>query len=344
MTIKRVVDISRRVALVSAAALMAGSTTTTLYATQWQAQVGAHGSNVGNEALAFLPNEFWIHAGDSVQFTFATNELHTVSFLTVGQLRPPPYNSFGKNGGVFIGCPGVTPDGSSFDNSTCVTSDVTTTPGTTYTVNFPSTGNFRLVCLIHERMTGAIHVLPVSQTLPYDQAFYDEQANREKNKLLSIASALERRGDAQGKDTRKGKITTGAEAITADGGGSQQAQVDRFFGDTTFVRVGDTVEWTNTSASLAHTVTFGDEPLNVIPPSTGLTQDSDGVLHATISSPNDQVNSGFLAILGQEAIGQAETPPDPTRFRVTFTAPGIFKYICSLHDFLGMKGRVIVYP
>jgi plastocyanin len=31
-----------------------------------------------------------------------------------------------------------------------------------------------------------------------------------------------------------------------------------------------------------------------------------------------------------------------TRFRVTFTTPGTFQYICSLHDDLGMKGAVTV--
>ena len=35
---------------------------------------------------------------------------------------------------------------------------------------------------------------------------------------------------------------------------------------------------------------------------------------------------------------------DFTRFRVTFTAPGTFNYICGLHDTLGMIGTVIVRP
>ncbi len=335
--------ISRRVASVAGAALMAGLITTTLYAAQWKAQVGAQSADLGNQALSFLPNEFWIHAGDSILFTFGSNELHTVSFLTVGQTRLPPYLVFGVNGGNFVGCPGVTPDGSSFDNSACVTSDVVSTPGPTYTVKFPSAGNFRLVCLIHERMTGAIHVLPVSQNLPYDEAFYEQQGNLEKSALLSVASGLESRGDLQSVQSLTGKVTTGAEAISADGGGSQNVAVNRFFGPTAFVHVGGTVEWTNMSPSLFHTVTFGAEPVNVMPPSSGLIQDSDGVLHATINSPNDAVNSGFLGIPSQEAIGQPETPPDPTRFRVTFTTPGVFNYICSLHDDLGMKGRVVVY-
>jgi plastocyanin len=77
--------------------------------------------------------------------------------------------------------------------------------------------------------------------------------------------------------------------------------------------------------------------------------DADGVPHATISSPNESVNSGFIGTQNQETNNQPEAPlgflfPSPgTRFRVTFTAPGTFNYICSLHDDLGMKGTVIVH-
>jgi hypothetical protein len=36
------------------------------------------------QALAFLPNEIWIHAGDSITWTFPVSEPHTVTFLTPG--------------------------------------------------------------------------------------------------------------------------------------------------------------------------------------------------------------------------------------------------------------------
>jgi plastocyanin len=56
------------------------------------------------------------------------------------------------------------------------------------------------------------------------------------------------------------------------------------------------------------------------------------------------VNSGFLGVLGQETVGAPETPLEVTRFRVTFTAQGVFNYFCALHDDLGMKGTVVVLP
>ena len=50
--------------------------------------------------------------------------------------------------------------------------------GQTYTVTFPKAGNFKLVCLVHNNMTGAVHVLAGSEPLPHDQAFYDRQAHK----------------------------------------------------------------------------------------------------------------------------------------------------------------------
>src|SRR5215469_3023932 len=82
----------------------------------WHAKVGAETPDMGRQALAFLPNEIWIHAGDSVSWTFNSDEIHTVSFLVVGQLFPP----------FDVGCP--VPPGppffmgsASFDGSSCVT-------------------------------------------------------------------------------------------------------------------------------------------------------------------------------------------------------------------------------
>src|SRR2546426_562896 len=141
-------------------------------AAQAQAVAGAQNADMGKQALAFLPNELWVHTGDSVTWTFATNEIHTVTFLKQ-QLRPP------RPGVLGGGCPGTTPDGSSFDGSTCVTSSELVS-GQTYTVNFPTAGNFKLVCLVRPSMTGAVHVLGLSETLPHDQAFYDHEAGKER--------------------------------------------------------------------------------------------------------------------------------------------------------------------
>ena len=334
-------NISRRAACFAMAALIAGAPISPAFAAQWNAAVGTQSADQGIQVLAFLPNEFWIHAGDSIQFTFSSDELHTVSFLKPAQTRPAAFSLVGINGKVFIGCPGATPDGSSFDNSTCVSS-APSTMGQTYSVTFPTADNYKLVCLVHSRMTGAIHVLPLSETLPYDQAYYDSQASGQGSELLSEGYSLQNREDNKRRRGSPSVVTAGVGEIRANGGGSQTIAVMRFLGAPTVVHVGDTVEWTNPAAPAFHTLTFGTEPANDMPPSAAVTMDMDGVRHATVSSPTDSVNSGYIGAPNQETVGQPQAALDFTRFRVTFTTPGTFNYTCALHDEIGMVGTVIV--
>ena len=133
---------SRRVAFVVAAIAVAAAVTRAAQATQWQVTAGAESPDRGSQALAFLPNELWIQTGDNIRWTFPTHERHTLTFLKPGQTRPP---AFGPTFGVPVGCPGLTPDGSSFDGSACVTTGVllladteTAASAQTYSVSFPA--------------------------------------------------------------------------------------------------------------------------------------------------------------------------------------------------------------
>jgi len=302
---------------------------------QWHATVGAQSKSMSHQALAFLPNELWIHAGDSVTWTFAVDEIHTVTFLKPGQVRLP----------FQAGCPGFSPDGSaSFDGSTCI-STPPLVKGQTFTVTFPSAGNFKLVCLVHQNMTGVIHVLDLSQALPHGQDFYDDQATEESKALLSDddLEGEHQRHDAIHTHAGRTAVTTGIGEIVANGGGSQTLSVMRFMEETKVIHAGETIEWTNFDAVTPHTITFGVEPLNPVPP-VNATRDSDGALHGVINSTADSVHSGLIGAAPQDQLFLATPPLGITRFRVTFTHPGVFPYVCSLHDDLGMKGKVIVLP
>lgn len=74
----------------------------------------------------------------------------------------------------------------SFDGSSCVTTPPLVR-GQTFTVQFPVRGNYKLVCLVHENMTGVVHVLEPAAALPLRQSEYDELAAQEKTKLLADA-------------------------------------------------------------------------------------------------------------------------------------------------------------
>src|SRR5207244_9404479 len=186
---------------------------------------------------------------------------------------------------------GRTPDFSTFNNSACVNSGILTSlDSQTYTVIFPAVGNFKLVCLAHPNMTGTIHVLDPSAPLPYDQAFYDKQADQERADLLSDVMA------SGHKHSDPNQITAGVGHIIGNGGGTQTATVMRFMDATKVIHVGETVEWTTAEGVTNHTITFGAEPnpLNQILPSVNVSLDPDGARHASISSLSDAVASGFF--------------------------------------------------
>jgi plastocyanin len=300
---------------------------------QWHASVGAQSNNKARQVLAFLPNEIWIHAGDNVTWTVVTDEIHTVSFLVSGQTRQP----------FQVGCPGFAPNNSSFDGTNCITTPALA-GGQTYTVFFPTAGNFKLVCLVHPDMTGTVHVLDASQTLPHSQEFYDDQAADERKALLSDRDRQFKNHSRDRDDMDHHMVMAGTGESAATAGGATSVSVMRFMQPNKVVHVGGTVEWDNPDPSTPHTITFGVEPMDPMPPSPNVTLDADGARHATITSLSDSVHSGFIVAAPQDRIGLPQSPLPVTRFRVTFTGAGVFPYKCALHDNLGMMGQVTVLP
>lgn len=326
-----------------------------LRADSWHAKVGSQSHDEGTQAIAFLPNEMWIHAGDSITWTFSANENHSVTFLKVGQIRP----TFAV--GCTSGTPpnGTTPDGSSFDGTDCVNSGLIATPGTTYTVNFPAPGNYVVVCLLHANQSGTIHVLSASETLPHDQDFYDRQAALEEHDLLSdrdngLASKLREdtaRNPGDGTSTMNSDVrivVMGAGELVATPGGAQSVSRMRFDRESVTIHAGQTVEWASSDVS-GHSVEFGTGEFTPLDPATAspdvvFSHDADGVLHAVLPSITDNLYSGKIAAQSQERTGLGQLAPGATRFRVTFTTPGTYPYVCAYHDEIGMKGEVIVLP
>jgi len=333
------------VGILALALLLSPKPAAALGALTWNATVGAESKDEARQADAFLPNELWIYAGDSIRWTFAPeNEPHTVSFLALAQPRPAPPPPIGP---PFGGCPpspgGVQSSGSSFDGSACVTSG-DMMDGQTYTVKFPKAGNFKFVCLIHTDMGGVVHVLSTdpaspffSATLPYIQSDYDHQAADQRSDLINDSDTPREESNDFARSKNE-VIMTGEVADT--GAGKRQLSIVRFFPGTIHVHVGDTVEWTNTDPSEPHTVTFGSEPANPMS-LVNVTLDADGSWHGKVGSASDSVNSGFLQAAPQDQIGSVQAV-GKTRIRITFTHAGTFNYKCALHDVDGMLGKVVV--
>jgi plastocyanin len=321
----------------------------------WKATVGGQSKDMGRQAEAFLPNEFWIHVGDKINWTFASGDIHTVSFVLVGQPFPANFSA---------GCPGFSASGTNFDGTTCVSSMPSTT-GQTFEITFTAAGNFELLCFVHPEMFGTIHVLNASEKLPYDQADYDAQAQIELQSLLNDEDAPANATHHHSMAAMPGMLTAsvihgptqviaGFGQIAATPGGQESLSVVRFINGTVEIHAGDTVEWANWDPIIAHTITFGTEPADTFDPSCGpapgcqVAIDPDGALHAYITGPGQNVHSGFIFAALEGYTGGLPVPQlplfPPSRFRINFTAPGTYNYSCALHDTLGMVGKVIVLP
>lgn len=283
----------------------------------WQVQVGAESHDQAKRADAFLPNEIWTYAGDSIKFTFSPkSEAHKVALLEAGQARP--------------------------------LSSGPTANTATYVVKLPTPGNYKLVCPDHADMNGVVHVMQHTDStapfyaaaLPYDQFDYNHQAAEEKTDLLGgKADPSEEARELP--PSENVVLLTGEVVVDAEGG--QYLAMVHFLPGTIQIHAGETVEWINTDPMVPHTITFGPEPMN---PKTLVTAipGPDGTPRATIDTPTDGVSSGFLQAAVQDRPFLPQSAPGATRLRVKFTRPGSYHYICGLNDVNGEVGTVIVLP
>ena len=178
---------------------------------------GAQSADAAKQAMAFLPNEVWIDAGDSITWTSDTGESHTVTFPKQPEAPAAPGTftgtsvtrpSFNAAGPAPFGCAGNNQGGASpntesglpFSGGTCVNSgpicddtlQAVQPPAASdacaaksFVVTFPTAGNYKLVCLIHSDMTGVIHVLASGAPYPHTPDFYSDEARDQAHDLIN---------------------------------------------------------------------------------------------------------------------------------------------------------------
>ena len=348
-------------------------------ATTYTAKVGAETTDESVQADAFFPNELWVLEGDSIAWTFVPkHEIHTVTFLAqppgaseqIRPLPPPPAGPPFAVQGVVCTLAAA----SSYNGSVCASTQTGLTAPSTFTVTFPTAGNYKLVCLVHTDMNGTVHVLAKNATnaaLLHTQQFYNQQAEQQANAILKDNDQLQ--FAPKPLLTGQNAVTAGIGKIVATGGGTQYGSVVRFLSGTIFIHQGESVTWTNLDPTEPHTVTFGTEPTGFIPPiPAGLSPPAaDGTMTATITcspapaascdsdfgpvsnpsqvyNPAVFLNSGFLQAQAPDrtapASGDTQLPPGTTRITITFNKPGNYYYHCALHDVDGMVGEVVVLP
>jgi len=191
-------------------------------------------------------------------------------------------------------------------------------------------------------MTGAVHVLDLAESLPHDQAFYDEE-NRSRAKRPAVGRVgTPGAGRAIARRTSDTEVAAGiSEVVATTGGGVHTSSVMRFLRERIVVHVATRSMDQPCARNESHSHVRNGAADPFAPPSSNVTTDTDGALHAVIASSTDDVHSGLFGP-APESERDRTSPLGVTRFRVTFTAPGAFRYICALHDNEGMVGTVLV--
>ena len=272
----------------------------------WQVQVGSESRDQEIQGMAFLPSEIYINKRDTITWHANSAEIHTVTFLAAGQSLQP-FNPFSNDELLKRG--GDSYNGHSYYNSGLLANvDVPGFPDArSYSLSFPREGDFTYYCLVHGKMMkGTVHVREQGTDYPYNQGDYNRQSREQARSIIR---------DGQRLDASLAEQASNHKVMA--GGDDGVAMVMRFVQPSVTVHVGEKVDFVNNGMGAPHTVTFGNEPANIFAPSGDPWHFSGGDL-----------SSGILL-------------PGHT-FTVKFQATGTFKYICALHDYMGMVGEVHV--
>lgn len=277
-------------------------------ASPWQVNMGAENKAQGVQVAYFFPGNITVDVGDTIFWNYATGEPHSVVF-------DEPGSSVSADSG--LAAAGAPP----------------------FSLQFNQVGDFPYHCGLHTPMKGSVHVNAAGTPYPTTQDAYNQQSLVQQNQLIAEGLALQAQGLAASAQAGTNQITAGIDVLHDMGG----IYLLRFLRDNLTVKVGDTVTFTNRSSEAPHTITMNE---NFTDPFQALVPDGLDYFgppgHATVGSPTQAVNSGFLW-----AAPPPFVPPALQRgtvFQMTFTAPGTYKYYCELHDDLGMTGTINVTP
>jgi len=266
-------------------------------ATTWEVALGAQSSDASRQAMAFLPNEIFIDAGDSVTWTSDTGEAHTVTFLQQPEAPATPGSfpttavtrpNFQATGpGSLFGCAGGNQGGTA---PTTPAGIPMLSPGSTASISYAGTGcvNSGPMCVDSLQPDGkpddACHLSSYTVTFENTGDYklvclihsdmtgvvhvaapsttYPHDQSFYNNQGLNEAQTLLNTLPTPPVVPADQVLMTSV--LSATGGGKQYLALMRFFPQTITVNVGDTVQWTNDGADEPHTVTFlpagGTEP------------------------------------------------------------------------------------
>src|SRR5215471_5975033 len=256
--------------------------------TNWKLTAGAQSRDEGIQANAFLPRDVSVNVGDTITWTVATGEFHTVTFLSGAQ---PPDLIINTPTGPGLNPAAVAPSGVGPYKGSGIFNSGLLVQNQAYTLGFGQAGDFLYQCLVHKEMKAVVHVRSDATPVRQTQALVDVAGKAEAAGLLGQGIGLEAQGFAAALASGHGAVTAGIGKFIP---GFASLAIVRFEPQRQVVHVGEAVTWTNLDPEFPHTITFGTEPqggpLAAFPPSGFDPTKTPG--HATISTPGQSVNSG----------------------------------------------------
>jgi plastocyanin len=318
------------------------------------------------QLMRFYPDKITVNVGDTIVWKINSAEFHQVVFPAPGQKYVPFATPEGGRNGppTLVGNPVVffPQGGSTYDGSAPASSGNMTMapPGQgsvqEYRLTFTKAGTFNYLCPTHSSqlpdgtvvgMLGSVTVQEAGAAYPKTPAQVDAGTQSAISADQQAALAAEPQAKQVAPPTTRADGTTlfhGNIGWDTTANGTAMSYM-RFSPEDFTIHVGDSIEWTQTSAQSPHTVSLtsgAKEPdvMLVTPQQAGPPKI---VLNPAVLAPaggtsydgTGFVNSGFLP-------GTQDPTPGSRTYRLTFTKAGTYEFICILHDEMGMNGHVTV--
>jgi plastocyanin len=299
--------------------------------------------------MRFYPENITVNVGDKIVWKLKGSEPHTVTFPVPGGMIPgliiPENNSSER---LLLNPLVILPQGGPTYNGTAPTGsgqlDVEPNFPREYNLTFTKPGTYEYFCGFHSMMKGNVTVQPAGTPYPKTQ----EQIDSETAKQISadMEAALKALPRAENVSVRPGSNATTIHEVKL-GYGDGIISWMRFVPTNLTIYAGDTVEWTRDDVEMPHTVTFlsgGKEP-DLFPVEPQQMGPPKFVLNPAVQMPaGGKVYSGKGYFNSGVIWGTMIPLPGPSSYALTFDTPGSYNYLCVIHDYMGMKGQIMVLP
>lgn len=338
-TLRAVLLTSISVLIVTAVMVTARLGTAQPAPTAWKVLIGGETPDHAIQVNDYFPRTITVNEGDSITWTKATLQPHTVHFLSGA--KPPAIGLPQGDGRVLFNPLVRNPQGGPTYDGTGIAASgwLVEEKGLQYSLTFTRAGTYKYLCILHPGMSGTVVVLPRGAKVPTTQAEYDEAAARQVAPALDLGKRLLASGTPSVRKAARGTEY----GIFLKSSSAVHVNFLRFAPETITVKVGDTVRWETRDTIDPHTVTFAG--LDQVPPWEIFEAQSQGPpkvyrnikaaapAGGSIHEGNGFYGSGRLAPLGT---------PGPVAYSLTFTKPGTYTYWCAIHVPEGMRGTVVV--